>query len=968
MAVHALRRGSVSRLVLAAALCAAVGGGFGSCGLRDNYGAKYAGWDFGSEKPARPDSYTAYHAARRDVPPARTPVPVNLFAWSAGTGLSAVNVGGVRALRTEETGWVEWKVTVPADALYTARIEYYPVPARGIAIERSFAINGKVPFLGADRLSFQRVWGDAPGKIRTDNQGNQIRPSQVEKPDWQSAYFNDYLGYVSEPYEFYLHKGVNTIRLTGVDEPLVLRSFTLDAQAKRVPYRDYIAGIDTSRYASRAANVYLTKIQGENAPLRSDPSLYANFDGSSATTEPSAVGKITLNMIGGQGWGIADQWIEWDFNVPADGMYRISIKARQNYNRGFIASRSFAVDGKVPCDEMAAVPFRYSDDWKLVTPKDVRGDDIYLPLKTGSHTLRLTVTMGRLGDMLNTMEDSVFALNGIYRRILVLTGPEPDPFRDYRVEAVYPDVITEMRNQYHILYKLADDLTAYTGERGAQTASVLTLARQLEMLCGRPDKIPLTLQNFKSNISSLGDSLNALSASQLDIDYILVSGKDARLPDVHESFPEMVGHGLHAFLASFFIDYNNLGNVYRGKSKVVDVWLLSGRDQSTILKTMIDDTFTPQSGIGVNLRLVTADAVMPAVVAGNGPDAALTMGSADPVNYALRGAVLDLSKFEGFPAVVKNFQPSLMVGLTWNGGVWALPETQYFQVMFYRTDILQELGVKPPNTWDDLINILPIIQRASMNIGYPSVASTQDFSAFLAQLYQRHGTLYTADGSRTNLDTGVGIQAFDAYTRFFMDYKTPETYDFVNRFRTGDMPLGFADLTTFNTLEVFAPEIRGLWDFGLMPGIKQPDGTIDRSVSTGTTVSMIFSNAKQPEQAWEFLKWWLSTPTQTRYSHELESVMGAAGRNPTSNLAAFERLSWGSHEMKILEEQRKWTVGTPEVPGGYYASRNIVNAVRKVLNDGEDARETLLDYSTTINDELRKKRIEFGLEKHNGLE
>jgi ABC-type glycerol-3-phosphate transport system substrate-binding protein len=213
------------------------------------------------------------------------------------------------------------------------------------------------------------------------------------------------------------------------------------------------------------------------------------------------------------------------------------------------------------------------------------------------------------------------------------------------------------------------------------------------------------------------------------------------------------------------------------------------------------------------------------------------------------------------------------------------------------------------------------------------------------------------------LDSEVGVEAFDAYTKFFMDYKTPETFDFVNRFRTGEMPIGFADLTTFNTLEVFAPEIRGLWDFGLMPGIRQKDGTIDRSVSTGTTASMIFSNAKQPLLAWDFIKWWLSTETQTRYSRELESVMGAAGRYPTSNLAAFDRLSWGAKEMKILKEQRAWTVGTPEVPGGYYASRNIVNAVRKVLDDGEDTRETLLDYSRTINDELRKKRIEFGLEK-----
>ena len=110
------------------------------------------------------------------------------------------------------------------------------------------------------------------------------------------------------------------------------------------------------------------------------------------------------------------------------------------------------------------------------------------------------------------------------------------------------------------------------------------------------------------------------------------------------------------------------------------------------------------------------------------------------------------------------------------------------------------------------------------------------------------------------------------------------------------------------------------------------------------------------------MKWWISADTQLRYGRELESIMGAAARYPTANYAAFRRLSWGSEQMAVLDEQRKWTVGVPEVPGGYFISRHITNAVRKILNEGQDTRETLLDYTLTINDELSKKRKEFGLE------
>jgi ABC-type glycerol-3-phosphate transport system substrate-binding protein len=233
---------------------------------------------------------------------------------------------------------------------------------------------------------------------------------------------------------------------------------------------------------------------------------------------------------------------------------------------------------------------------------------------------------------------------------------------------------------------------------------------------------------------------------------------------------------------------------------------------------------------------------------------------------------------------------------------------------------------------------------------------------FLSFLYQGQGTLYSADGSVTLLDSEAGIAAFDQYIKLFTHYKVPATYDFINRFRTGEIPLAIADYTHFNTLAVFAPEIQGLWDFSPIPGIRRSDGTIDRSVSVKPTASMMFANAGNPDAAWEFLKWWTSADTQYQFGRELESIMGAAGRYATANVEAFRRLPWSTAQMRALSEQMMWTVGTPEVPGGYYTTRHIVNAARKVLNDKEDSRETLLDYSRTINKELLKKRKEFGLE------
>ena len=936
----------------------------------ENFSAKYEGYDLSGASTGRTNTYARYLERYADIPDGTVDIPINIFGYTSASGVSVLNnfEGEAAVLRTEEESFVEYRVDVPRGGFYFMHIEYFPLPSRGIAMERSVKVNGETPFLGADRLMFQRVWGDV-GPNRFDNQGNEIRSTQVEHPRWERSWFRDSLGHITEPYGFHLRQGVNYIRLEGINEPMAIREFSIRAPVHIYPYKEFISQNNFSAFTQSTPSNFDLKLQGEAATRRSDPSLYPIFDRSSGATEPPSVARIRLNMIGGQSWRVAGQWIEWEFNVPENGMYRLTVKARQNYNRGFVSNRTAYLNGEILCEELSAIPFVFTNKWRHVTFRD-RDDTDYmvLPLNRGSNVLRLQATLGGMGQMLNVMEESVFRLNAIYRQIIVLTGTEPDFFRDYRIDVVYPEVMEAMALEAKILYKLVDDLTAYSGERSAQAAVALTLARQLEFFGRRPDRIPRTLVNFRGNISSLGDSLLALSQSQLDIDYILVTSPDYRIPRIRENFLVAAIHEFKSFFASFFVDFNAIGDVYRGGADLIEVWMVhTGRDQSTILKSMIDDTFTPMTGIRVNLKLVAPDAVMPAVVARTGPDIALTLPQGDPVNFAIRNAVVDLSQFEGFEELISELHPSVIEPFIFQDGVFGLPETQYFHVMFYRRDILEELGVELPDTWQDLINILPIIQRNNMNVGIPSVASNVqtsiDFSNFLAHLFQRNGRLYNEEGSRTLLDSEIAIDAFDFYTQFFTHYKTPMVFDFVNRFRSGEMPLAFADYTNFNTLEVFAPELRGLWGFARMPGLPQADGSIDRSIPTGTLASMIFTNSENQQQSWEFLKWWISADTQLRFGRELESIMGAAARYPTANYLAFRRLAWGSRQMAVLDEQRGWTVGVPEVPGGYFVSRHITNAVRRILNEGMDTRETLLDYTLIINDELMKKRIEFGLEE-----
>ena len=52
--------------------------------------------------------------------------------------------------------------------------------------------------------------------------------------------------------------------------------------------------------------------------------------------------------------------------------------------------------------------------------------------------------------------------------------------------------------------------------------------------------------------------------------------------------------------------------------------------------------------------------------------------------------------------MLTRFSDASMTAFTFDGATYALPETITFPVMFYRKDILAELGLDIPATWDDV--------------------------------------------------------------------------------------------------------------------------------------------------------------------------------------------------------------------------------------------------------------------------
>jgi len=951
----------------------------------ETFSDKYAGVDLAHDVEGleRAGTYAGYLDEYADAQSPSEDVEVDIFDYTAEGEVSVYTdfEGEEKALFANTESSVTFKVDVPESGFYNLFIEYLLPESRGVMAERAVYINGELPFEDAKNITFTRIWTDG-GPVRVDNQGNQIRPTQVEVFDWQSAYFKDDMGYIVEPYKFYFEKGTNEITLDAENEPMVLRKFELLGITETMNYEEYLASVPADA-GSEAAKSYSVTIQGEDSTRRSESSLYAKYDRSSPTTYPNSVTNTVLNYVGGETWKSTGQWIEWEFEVPEDGYYNIMIKGRQNYQRGSVSNRKIYIDGEVPFAELEEVSFAYANDWECKTLSDEEDTPFNFYLTKGVHTIRAEATLGGVGPILEDVENSTYKLNQIYRKVLVYTGANPDIYRDYHIDTTYPEIMEAMDLESKRLFKIVDDMVDYSGQKADQIATAQTVAQQLERFGKKPQKITTEFVAFKDNITALGTASLNMSETKLDIDYLTITGTDVTPKKDQANFFTKLWHEIKSFFASFFVDYNSVGDVYDENSseQVVEVWVLTGRDQGTILKSMVDDTFTPNSGVKVNVEIVDPSALLNAVLAGRGPNVVLSVGADQPVNYALRNAAEDITQFEGWEEVLSHYSESSYEQYRLDEHIYAIPETQTFNVMFYRKDVLDELGLEVPQTWDDLIESFPTIQGSNLSVGIPTAAGSSstttastntmsnvpDLSMYFSLLYQYGGDMYNEEGTKTVVDDEAGIKAFDDYIRYFNDYGLPTVYDAVSRFRSGEMPLIISAYSTYNTLMVSAPEIRGLWDFTLIPGTEYTDENgethIDRSdFITGSATMMIATeDAELKQKSWEFMKWWAQPDTQVRFGREIEALLGSSARYATANRDAFANLSWSVDDIKVLNAQWDETVGIREVPGGYYTGRHISNAIRKVINDKDDSRETIIDYSIKIDEEITKKRIEFGM-------
>lgn len=863
-------------------------------------------------------------------------------------------------------GSVTYDFDIPETGVYYMNMTYCPMISSSPDIELSVSIDGKLPFDAASRITLSRVWVNERD-IYTDSRGNQVRPTQVQTEMQRSCDISDPDGLFSEPLMFYLEKGSHEITFSSEKAQLYIESFRFYAPDELPEYSEYAASVEAAvTREDTPSNSFI--IEGENAAYKSDPTLYPTYDNTNYHVSPSDPCKMVYNTLGGGSWKKAMQSATWEIpeeSVGEGGWFRIGIKARQNQMRGFYSCRRIYIDGEVPCRELESVKFPYDTSWSVVCPESDSGD-IYVYLEGGkSHTITLEAVPGEIGDQLRRLEGVVAELNTYYRRVLMITGPAPDKYTDYYVHEKIPELVGSFERLSGELRDIQAGIESLAGTSGSEAAALENLAVILDKCTEKPLKIPSYLSQIKDSIASVSAWMRDSRDQPLEVDYIEFATADRELTSCKPKLGKSLKFSIEAFFGSFFEDYSTLSDATG--EEAIEVWVSLGRDQAQVVKEMTDSDFIQETGIPVSVNLVIGG-VVEASLAGKGPDAALFLGGEFPVNLAARGLLVDISEFEDYGEVTERFQKNAMTPYCYEGGCYGLPISQTFPMMFYRTDVLTELGIgSPPETWDALLDMLPALQRNNMSVGLilpPANISpaTEAGHTFAMLLLQKGKTYYNDDLTASVFDSVEAVQSFEEWTDFYTKYSFEQTYDAFSRFRTGEYPIVIANYTFANQLAAASPEIKGLWEFCPVPGTLREDGSVSHAANSVGSGAVIFKKVENKENAWEFIKWFTETDTQVQFGNRIEGLLGTMGRFDTANTEALGQLSWSGGELERLYAQQEELEEIPIIPSSYAVTRNIMNAFRETINENQNPRDTLIWYSRDINDEIARKRENLGLD------
>lgn len=864
-------------------------------------------------------------------------------------------VNDVLAVKAGDT--VTLNIDVPVSGRYVMSFDYLSYDESILPVEMGMKIDGGYPFYEARSMKFETTW--VSDGVDVDRYGNEI----VSLPDklirWEHKEVMDASYRYSDPLPVELTAGVHKLELNIQEGTLLLGNISLEAPG------------DVAEYAgsTKAEGNALITIEAEDFYQRNDSSIHAIGEYGSSLSPLSATTTV-LNIIDEDSFNETGQTVSYQFHVDNAGYYYIGMNYRQSEKNDFPVFVDWKIDGEIPNSAFKSYQVEAANKFRTVTLTDDNDDKLSVYLEPGDHTISLTISADNLRYALEAVDEIMSGISDLSLEVTKVAGTNKDKYRDLKLTRYIPDVQDRLLGWVDELYSLAEQAQPYVNAKSpdkvAAFSYLLIAANQLKSLAEKPNELVYRVDELSTSVNSINTQIanfvDLINDNDLSIDRIYIYQDGARLPKGQNIF-QSIGTSLKRFGYSFMGQSYSASNTDESH---IQVWVNRPRTYVEIMQKMIDEKFTPETGIEVDLSIMTdAQKLILSNASGDTPDIATGINYSIPFDLAIRGSLVDLSKFDNYKEVFGRYSEGLLVPSVVGDGLYSLPETMNFYVMFYRTDILSKLGLSVPDTMDELIAMLPDLQMRGLNVYYPTAAMLvmRNFHGTTPIIYQMDGALYGNTALDILVDSEATVEGFTELTELFTLYDLPvDVPNFYQHFRNGDLPIGIADFNSYNLILNAAPEIANSWSIALVPGIEDEEtGEVKRYMSGGAESTVMFSSDDEREQkAWQFMEWWSRADIQAEFGQRLQILYGDEYIWPTANLEAFERLPYPTSDKDIILTQAQYILETPRLLGSYMMERELSNAFNDVVVNGDTVRSRIDEVAKTVLRETERKLEEFG--------
>jgi len=369
-----------------------------------------------------------------------------------------------------------------------------------------------------------------------------------------------------------------------------------------------------------------------------------------------------------------------------------------------------------------------------------------------------------------------------------------------------------------------------------------------------------------------------------------------------------------------------------GESDTITVWAMG--EEGKKLKDLTKKFEEDNEGLTVDVQAIPWDSahdkLLTAVASGNGPDV-IQLGTTWVPEFAGAGALLDLSEYmDDYPEFnPENYFEGSRTTMEYNNEIVGIPWYVDTRVLFYREDILKEVGYdEAPKTWDELKDVASLLaNRGDKQYGL-DIDQNDQITPFI--FAWQNGYEADLENNNLNFDSPEFVEAMEFYHSFFAEgySQVQQGEDIIQAFANGAKPMFFSGPWMVNILNDQVPDIEGRWATSVMPGKET------RASSMGGSVFSIFHTSKNVDNALKFVSYMNTVETQLEW-------LKVSNTLPSRTEAWEDQVLQNDPMYSVFGEQLKFARPGIQTENFERISQELLSSIERVNAGGADLHDEL---------------------------